>query len=130
MRTSRTTALAASSAREAPVAEALQLEVEGEPEILAGLALAAVELADLAADRVDLDAAEAGAAAQRLVVAALDPVLADAELGQLQQRVAVLRLLGRVDGADIAQDVGQDGAVRVVAQQAGIRAARPAGRAR
>ena len=89
-------------------AETLQLEVEAQLEVVAGLALAAVELADLAADRVDLDPAEPGAAAQRAVVAALDPALADAELRQLQQRIVVRGLLGRADGADIAQDVGQD----------------------
>ena len=106
--------------REARDAEALQLEIQGQAHVGAGHALAAVELADLAADRVDLDPAEAGATAQGQVVATLDPALADAELGQMQQRIPVLRLLGRVHGPDIADDVGEGAPLRIGAQQAGI----------
>ena len=54
------------------------------------------------------------------VVAPLDPALADAELGQVQQRILVLSLLGRVHGPDIADDVGEGRPFRIGAQQAGI----------
>ena len=69
---------------------ALQLEVDGQRQIAARLAVLPVELLDLAAERVDLEAAEAGAAAQRRVVDLLDAVLADPELGQLEQRTSPL----------------------------------------
>jgi len=48
---------------EAVVGETLQLVVDGEHELVAGVALLAVELADDAAEGVDLDLARAGFAA-------------------------------------------------------------------
>ena len=99
---------------------ALQVEVDGEVEVATGLAVGAVQLLDLAAERVDLEPADPGTAAQDRVVDLLDAVLADPEVRQLQQRIAVQ--LGFRDRPDIAQDMGHDRAGRVVAQQAGIQA--------
>lgn len=47
------------------------------------------ELADHPPDGVDLEPHGAGAAAQRLVVCALEPGAADPDAGQLQHRIAV-----------------------------------------
>ena len=99
--TSSTTALALSSPARRSVSMALQLEVDGEAEVAARLAVPAVELLDLAAERVDLVAADPGAAAQDLLVGLLDAVLADPELGQLEQRIA--GQLALRDRADIAE---------------------------
>ena len=81
-------------------------------------------------DGVDLQLHRAGAAAQHAVVVPLDPGAADADAGQLQQRVAVHVALGRrrdiaddmrqvlglgveARGADIDQDAGQVGRVHL-----------------
>jgi hypothetical protein len=100
--------------------EILQAHVEREPHLVAGLSLLAAQLADHAAERVDLHLAGAGGAAQRQIVFLLDAVLADAKAGQFQERiVALLQLLLR-DGGDIADDVGHVAAIGVVARLADI----------
>ena len=100
--------------------KSLQLEIERQPDVLACHALLPAELADLTAEGVDLDPAETGTATQYPVVASLDAALADAELGQMQERVRVLRLLADVHRADIAQHMRESRTLRVVPQQTGI----------
>ena len=70
------------------------------PDILPRLALVAPELADDAPDRVDLELAAAGLAAHHQILDLFDPVAADAESGQVQQRVAGLLLLGHEVGVN------------------------------
>jgi hypothetical protein len=102
----------------APVDMALQLEVDGQAEVRTGLALLPVELLDLAAERVDLVAADAGAAAQHRLIDLLDAILADPELRQLEEGIPIELALR--DRTDIAHDMRRDLAQRIVAQQAGI----------
>ena len=65
----------------------LQFGLDADLHVLAGDALTPVELADDAADGVDLDLHRAGPAAQDAVVEALHPRAADPDARQLQQRV-------------------------------------------
>ena len=96
---------------------ALQVEIEGQLDVVARLAVLAVQRLDLAAQRVDLEPNQACPAAQLAVVDLLDAVLADPELGQLEQRVAGQLLLR--DRRHVAEHMRGDVAQRIVADQAG-----------
>ena len=74
--------------------EFLHRDVEPENDVIAGLPRLTRQLAHDAAMRVDLDLAGAGEAAQPLVLRPLDPAPADAEIGQLEQRIAGQILIG------------------------------------
>ena len=89
----------------------LEPEVDGQHVIVARPAGPAAELADHAAVGVDLDLPGAGLAAQRGLQHLLGAVLADAEVGQAEQRVVRPLQVGLVHGADVADDVD-----RVVAE--------------
>ena len=83
----------------------LQLGIDADLDVLAGDALAAVELADDAADGVHLDLHGTGASAQDAVVVPLDPGAADADAGQLHQRVVAG--IGFRRRGDVADDMRQ-----------------------
>jgi len=97
--------------------EVLQRGVEAEHNLLPRHALLARQLAHHLAIGVDLDLAGAGGAAQLDVEGLLDAVLADAEVGQLQQRIVAVQLLLR-HGGDIAHDMRQLVAEGIVADAA------------
>ena len=92
--------------------EFLHRHVEPEDDVLARLPRPAAKLAHDAAIGVDLDLAGAGEAAQLRVLRLLDPALADAEIGQFEQRVAGQILFG--NRRDIAQHMRGDRAVGVI----------------
>ena len=67
---------------------ALQVQIDGQVDVVAGLALGARQLADGAADGIDLELAGAGDAAHRQVVDPLDAVACRCGNRAAQQRVA------------------------------------------
>src|SRR3546814_17750842 len=71
----------------------------------------AAQLADHAADGVDLHLADIGLAAQLDIVGALDAALADAEFGNRQQRIAGEVVDRRL--TDIADDVAGEHALGI-----------------
>ena len=91
--------------------EFLQPDVERADQLDAGLAVAPVELADDAAERVHLDLAGAGGAAQLGVVDLFQPALADAESRELKQRIVADLVLRR--RSDIAQHMGGGAAIGI-----------------
>ena len=100
--------------------EALQVEIDGEQRVRAGLALGAVELAHDAAHGIDLDLDGAGAAAQIVLQRTLHALLAEAHGGERQHRVvAAVEVLVR-DAAGIADDVAHQLAFGIVARLAEI----------
>ena len=68
--------------------EFLHRDVEPEDHVLTGLPRPAGQLAHDATVGVHLDLAGAGETAQPHILRLLDPALADAEIGQLEQRVS------------------------------------------
>ncbi len=105
---------------DALVDELLQLLVDGEPDVVAGLARGARKLADDAAIGVDLDAADAGGAAHLVLELLFDAALANAKARQIEQRVVdALLVVGR-DRGDIAQNVGKARAIGIGAGLADI----------
>jgi hypothetical protein len=106
----------------------LQFVIDGQGDILALLALLAIQLTDHAADGVDFQLHGAGAAAQLGVVIFFHPGTADADAGQRQHRIGRdIRIVRRCHvahdmrqqrpervqpgRADIDQDAGQVGRV-------------------
>ena len=81
--------------------------------VLPGLSGDAGELADHPAEGIDFDLARACGAAQLQILRLLDAALADAEIRQFEQRIAVEFLLGYC--GDIADDVRRGLAERVLA---------------
>ena len=100
--------------------EALQVEIDGEQRVRAGLALGAVELAHDAADGVDLDLDGAGAAAQIVLERALHALLAEAHGGELQHRIVAAGEILVGDAAGVADDVAHQLAFGIVARLAEI----------
>jgi hypothetical protein len=100
--------------------ETLQVEVDGEQRVRAGLALGAVELAHHAADGIDLDLDRAGAAAQAVLERTLDALLAEAHGGELQDRIVAAGqiLVGGATG--VADDVAHQLAFGIVARLAEV----------
>ena len=98
----------------------LQRHVERERDVIARLRGRARQRADAAPRGIDLDVLEAGSAVQLVLVARLDPRLADV-IGAAVIRVdAVLleaRLVGLVDAAHVAEGVRGDIAVGILAEQ-------------
>ena len=86
-----------------------------EQRVGAGLALGAVELADHAADGIDLDLDGAGAAAQLVLERALHALLAEAQRGELQHRIVAAGEILVGDPAGIADDVAHQLAFGIVA---------------
>src|SRR6266851_4588149 len=101
----------------APRGKLLQRHVDAEDRLLTGNALLTRQLAHDAPEGIHLDLAGAGAAAQVEVVRLLDAFLADAEVGQLEQRIVARQFLFR-DRGNIAQDVRGLLAERIVADEA------------
>ena len=99
----------------------LQRHVERERDVVARLRGRARQRRQLAAPRgVDLDALEAGSAVQLVLVARLDPRLADVIRAAVIRVDAVLleaRLVGLVDAAHVAEGVRGDIAVGILAEQ-------------
>jgi hypothetical protein len=95
--------------------EVLQLVVDRQLDVGAGLALLPVEFADHPPGRVDLDPAGAGTAAKRRFHLGLCGVFADLEIGNLQQRVGIVEPLQIVvaDRPDIAHHMGEIGLQRI-----------------
>ncbi len=95
--------------------EALQVHIERQLDVGPGFALGAAELADHAAMRIDLDLAHPALAAQLAVDRLLHAVLADREVGQAEQRIAVVARLQVVfrHRRDIAEHVAQLHAVGI-----------------
>ena len=104
--------------RDALDEELLQAEVDAERHVPAGLALVARELADDPSARVHLDLRRADRAAQCQVVDLLGTHLADAEVRQLEQRIAIELLVGR--RGHVSHDVGEGRAVRIIADAADL----------
>ena len=100
--------------------EALQVEIDGQQRIGAGLALGAVELAHHAADGVDLDLDGAGPAAQLVLERALHALLAEAQGGQLQHRIVAAGEILVGDPAGVADDVAHQLDLGIVARLAEI----------
>ena len=96
----------------------LKPEVDGQHVIVARPAGPAAELADHAPVGVNFDLPGAGLAAQRGLQHLLGAVLADAEVGEREQRI--VRQLGFVDGADVADDVDRVGPEGVKAAAADV----------
>ena len=100
--------------------EALQVEIDGEERVRSGLAFGAVELAHDAADGIDLDLDGAGAATQVVLERALHALLAEADGGELQQRIVAAGEVLVRDAAGIADDVAHQLALGIVARLAEI----------
>ncbi len=99
----------------------LQLDVERQREVVAGLRRRPRERADAAPGRIDLDLFHAGGAVQFLLVARFQPCFAD-EVGASVVRPDLeigqpLLVLG-VDAADVADHMRSKIAVRILAEQA------------
>jgi len=92
--------------------EALDVEIDGEQRIGAGLALGALELAHDPAHRVDLDLDGAGPAAQIVLERALDALLAEPHGRELQHRIVAAGQILVGDAAGIAHDCGSSGRPR------------------
>ena len=102
------------------VGELLQIEIDRQQGVGAGLAFGAVELAHHAAHRIDLDLDGAGAAAQIVLERAFRALLAEAHGGELQHGIvaAVQVLVG--DAAGVADDVAHQLAFGIVAALAQV----------
>ncbi|CAM3768583.1 hypothetical protein ROMU108268_02570 [Roseomonas mucosa] len=96
----------------------LELGIDADLDVLARHALAAVQLADHAADDVHLQALGPGTAAQDGVVVAFDPRAADADARQFQQRVVADVAFRR--RSDVAHHMGELLVLRIVARGADI----------
>ena len=93
--------------------ELLQPHVDGEVQVLPRLPVLAAQFADHAAKRIDLNLGVARGAAHLQVVLPLDAILADAEAGQLKQRIAGQFAFG--DRRHIAERMRRVAAERVEA---------------
>ena len=102
-----------------PLGGPLQLDVERQPDRVAGLRLLAVlRRAERSAERVDADLRGAGAASEVAVESGLDAGLADLVARPISDDVGALRLqLLRRDLAHVAEQVRRRGAVLVVAEE-------------
>ena len=100
--------------------EALDVEIDGEQRVGAGLALGAVELADDPAHGIDLDLDGAGPAAQVVLERALDALLAEPHGRELQDRIVAAGEVLVGDTAGIAHDVAHQVAFGIVARLAEI----------
>ena len=96
---------------------ALQAQVDGQPQVAARARARALEHAQRPALGVDLDLLHAHAAVQERLVGALDAELADVAGATVLDRVERLEVVG-VDARDVAEDVGEQRARRVVARRA------------
>ena len=98
----------------------LKPEVDGQHVVVARPAGPAAELADDAAVGVYLDLPGAGLAPQRTLQHLLGAVLADAEVGQREQRIVRPLQVGFVDGAHITHDMDRIAAEGVEAAAAHV----------
>ncbi len=97
----------------------LQPPVDGQLHIRARIAFLPAQLAHDTPGRIDLDPPGAGGSAQLLLELRLDAELADLEARDLEKRIGVfeLRQVIVADRTDIAQDMGEVGALRIDAAE-------------
>ncbi len=89
-------------------------QINGQVEVIALGRLDRIGHLSLMAQRIDLDPLQSVAAAQPRIIAPLDPRLADDHAGQQASSVVAFQLFGR-DFADVAEQVGRQGPVQIVA---------------
>ena len=100
--------------------EALDVEVDGQQRVGAGLALRPVEFANDATDGVDLDLNGAGTTPQIVLERALDALLAEPHGRELQHRIVAAGEILVGDAAGVAHDVAHQLAFGIVARLAEI----------